>query len=205
MTLFPFHTAYCLNLERNIQRWVDSQKQFSNVGITAERINCIESEENRYLSFNKSHYDTVKKGYDTGQPFAIFEDDIVFDTHYKHIEEATGQLPPEWELLYLGGNFMGDWNMPVKVGSHLSLLPNAWQTHAIVYNRSAAKFVIDNFDPGTFPVYDEWLRVNAMPRRQTYLVTPMIAYQRPGYSDIWQHNVDYLAVHRDGNKYLEGI
>jgi hypothetical protein len=196
---------YCLNLERNGQRWADSLHQFYSVGIeTAERINCIESEENRYISFNHSHYDTVKKGFDTGKTFAIFEDDIIFDRFWKHIDEASRQLPDDWDALYLGANIMGDWQMPHKASSHLSRLPNAWMTHAIVYSMKGAAFVLDNFNPDTFPVYDEWLRLNLMPGGNVYLLTPMSCYQRPGYSDVWQRDVEY-GTHEPGNKYLSKL
>lgn len=194
---------YCLNLERNTQRWADTQVQLAGVGIeNCERINCIESLENRYLSFNKSHYDTIKKGYETGYPFAIFEDDIIFDQSWKHIAEGCSQLPEDWDALYLGCNFCGDWEWPVRYSTHLSMLPNAWMTHAIVYSMKGAKYVIDNFDPDTFPVFDEWLRVNMMPKGNVYLLTPMNCYQKPVYSDIWQRDADYTSVHFDGNKYL---
>lgn len=195
-------SAYCLNLDRNVQRWIDSQEQFVSVGLDVERINCIESEENRYLSFNKSHYDTIQRGYDTGKPFAIFEDDIIFDPMWKHINEAGQQLPGDWDALYLGANICGDWELPVKYSTFLSRLPNAWMTHAIVYSMKGARYVLDNFDPNTFPVYDEWLRVNMMPRGSVYLLTPMSCYQKPIYSDIWQRDADYTSVHWDGNKWL---
>lgn len=197
---------YCLNLERNTQRWQDSQLQFHRVGLeTVERINCIESEENRYLSFNKSHYDTVKKGFDTGNPFAIFEDDVVFDPIWKHIEEAMNQLPNDWDALYLGANICGNWELPKRITAYLSRLPNAWMTHAIFYSNKGAQVVLDNFDPNTFPVYDEWLRVNLMPQGNVYLLTPMNCYQRPGHSDIWQNQVDYKPVHIGGNKILKNL
>lgn len=196
-------SAYCLNLERNTQRWIDSNREFLSVGLEVERINCIESEENRYLSFNKSHFDTVRKGYKTGKPFAIFEDDIVFDTLWKHIAEGASQLPEGWDLLYLGCNFCGAWEWPARFSSYLSRLPNAWMTHAIIYSQKGAKYVLDNFDPNTFPVYDEWLRVNVMPQGNTFLLSPMSCYQKPVYSDIWQTEADYTSVHFDGNKYLK--
>lgn len=197
-------SAYCLNLERNTQRWIDSSIQFHNVGLhDVERINCIESLENRYISFNQSHYDTVKKGYDTGKPFAIFEDDIIFDSIWKHIAEASNQLPDNWDALFLGANICGDWQLPVKYRRHISILPNAWMTHAIIYSIKGAKYVLDNFDPNTFPVFDEWLRVNLMPQGNVYLLTPMNCYQRPGLSDIWQRDTNYVPVHVDGNKWLK--
>lgn len=197
---------YCLNLAPNTQRWIDSVDQFVKVGISyVERIECIESQENRYISFNHSHYDTIKKGFDTGLTFGIFEDDIIFDTIYKHIAEAMNELPNDWDALYLGANICGDWKMPIKQSAHLSVLHNAWMSHAIVYSNKGARYVLDNFDPDTFPVYDEWLRINLMSKGTVYLLTPMSCYQRKGYSNVWQKEVDYIPCHIDGNKILKNL
>lgn len=197
---------YCLNLERNTKRWDECVQEFIKVGIDyVDRINCIEGAD-RYVSFNHSHYDTIKKGYETGEPFCIFEDDVVFDQRWKVLEEATNQLPVDWDLLYLGANITGYdnniWQMPIKVSDNLVRLYNCWMTHAIVYSNKMAKWVLDNFNPEWLPVYDEWLRVNAMPVREVYLINPMICQQRPGYSDIWQKPVAY-GCHKEGNKWMK--
>jgi hypothetical protein len=203
-------SAYCLNLDKNITtRWPKAHDQFISVGIEITRVNCVESTENRFISFNQSHYNTVKSGYETGKPFAIFEDDIVFDPMWKFVSEASSELPEDWELLYLGCNFHGEWLRPQRYSSHLVTLPNAWQSHAIIYSLRGAKFVLDNFNPDIItaenPVYDEWLRVNAMTRGKTYLTNPMICYQRPCFSDVWMVDADYTSVHIDGNKILSRL
>lgn len=198
---------YCLNLSTRPEQWDKCVDEFIKVGIDyVERIITTEGE-NRYLSFNQAHYDAIKKGYETGEPFVIFEHDIGFDMiHYKRLEEATVQLPAEWDLLYLGANITGypnsGWQMPMKVSENIVRLFNSWMTHAIVYSNKMAKWVLDNFDPLQFPVYDEWLRVNAMPVRDVYLINPMIAYQRPGWSDISKTEVSY-GCHSEGNRWMK--
>jgi hypothetical protein len=116
------------------------------------------------------------------------------------------ELPEDWDLLYLGGNIIGsdttNWQMPTRYSSHLATLHNSWQTHAIVYSQKGAKYILDNFNPETFPVLDEWIRVNMMPQGKVFLCTPMIAYQRPCYSDLWQVPADYTGAHKQGNDYL---
>lgn len=208
MTL-PFHHAYCLNLDKNEQtRWPLVKAEFDRVRINVERINCIESMENRFISFNQSHYNTVAKGYATGLPFAIFEDDVVFD-EWRHIEQAGMELPEDWDLLFPGCNFHSTWEWPIRHSPTLALLPNALMSHAIVYSMKGAKLVLDNFNPDIItaenPVYDEWLRVNVLSQRHSFVVTPMACYQRPNHSDVWQRQVSYLDIHRDGNKYLRSI
>lgn len=203
-------SAYCLNLDKNeATRWPLAKAEFEKVGLQVERINCIESPDNRFISFGQSHYNTVKRGYDAGMPFAVFEDDVIFDPMWRHISDAAEQLPEDWDALYLGGNFLGQWVMPYRYSPALAVLPNAWQSHAIIYSMKGAKFVLDNFNPDIItaenPVYDEWLRVNMMPRNNTYVLSPMICHQRPVYSDVWQTFADYSPVHVDGNKYLKRL
>lgn len=197
---------YCLDTDTSIGRWDKCVDEFEKVGITyVERLLGTE-EENRYLSFNKAHYGAIKKGYETGDPFCVFENDIVFDNNWKRIEEATAQLPKDWDLLYLGANITGypgaDWQMPQRVSGNILRLYNAWQTHAIVYSNKMAKWVLDNFDPNTFPVYDEWLRVNVMAQFDVYLISPMICYQRPGYSVLNRSEVAY-GCHKEGLDWIK--
>ena len=199
---------YCLNLDKNPGRWQKCIPEFIKVGIdyVDQIVTHADEGDARYLSFNKAHYDAIKRGYDTGEPFCIFEDDIAFDDiFWKRIEEASHQLPENWDLLYLGANITGSdtmqWQMPMKATSNLCRLFNAWMTHAIVYSNAGAKWVLDNFNPDTFPVYDEWLRVNAMPNREVYITNPMICYQVPGYSDVSLSEVAY-GCHKEGNKWM---
>lgn len=199
---------YCINLDKNPHRWAACIPEFLKVGINyVEQIVTHESEENRYLSFNQAHYDVIKKGYDTGKPFIIFEDDICFDDNWKRLEEASNQLPEDWDILYLGCNIIGvdttEWQLPTKVSSNLFRLHNAWQSHSIIYSNKIAKWILDNFDPMTFPVYDEWLRVNVMNQGNVYVMNPMCCFQRKEYSDIWQREVDYSGAHLQGNNHLK--
>lgn len=205
-------TFYCINLRPNEQRWRDSVTQFLSVGIPwVSREVKDEPDEvtgNRWIGFNHSHYDTIKKGYETGQVFCIFEDDIMFDRNYKNLESSFDQLPEDFDLLYLGANIVGSdvtvWDMPLPYSSHLAILRNSWQTHAIVYSQKGAKYVLDNFDPNTFPVLDEWIRVNMMPSGRVYIANPMACYQRPVWSDLWKVDAHY-GCHEPGNKYLKNL
>lgn len=202
-------SMYCTNLRRNTQRWADSVKQFQQVDISyVELVQVDEPEDNRWLGFNRTMKMVIEKGYATGEPFIIFEDDIMFTPKWKEFEGACKELPEDWDLLYLGGNFIGSdttvWDMPTKYSAQLALLPNAWQTHAILYSNKAAKFVLDNFNEEGFPVLDEWLRVELMPKGRVFMMNPMICYQRTVWSDIARLYVHY-GCHEPGNKYLNTL
>lgn len=210
MTWAAIKYFYCVNLRPNVKRWEESVQQFIKAGIPwVERLVVDEPEDNRYLGFNRSLYSAIKKGYETGCTFCVFEDDIAFTPQFAKVEQAMNELPEGWDLLYLGANIIGSdvvvWDMPTRYSGTLVTLPNAWQTHAIVYSQKGAKYILDNFDPETFPVLDEWLRLHIMTQGRTFLIDPMICYQRPGYSDLWQVTADYTGCHKQGNAYLMKI
>ncbi len=197
---------YCINLDKRPDRWNDSIPEFQKVGLTyVEHVVVTEPEDNRWLGFNRSMHMVLQKGLATGKPFIIFEDDIAFSDNWRTVECSLNELPDDFDLFYLGANIIGSdtttWDMPVKFSQHLALLRNCWQSHAIMYSHEGAKFVLDNFNPESFPVLDEWLRVNVMPRGRSYLASPMVCYQRPNYSDLWRVDANY-GVHEPGNKYL---
>ncbi len=199
----PIKSFYCLDTTTSGDRWDKCIPEFQKVGIDYVERMIGEEQENRFLSFNQAHYDAITKGAATGEPFCVFENDIAFDNNWKRLEEAFSQIPEGWDLLYLGANLHGNgWQMPHKVTANIARLYNAWMTHAIVYSHDMAKWVLENFDPKAFPVYDEWLRLNAMPHRNVYLINPMICYQRPGYSRLWQTDVAY-GCHKEGNDWLK--
>lgn len=200
---------YCLDTDTSIGRWEKCVEEFIKVGISYVERRVGTEQENRYISFNHAHYDAIKAGYETGEPFCIFENDVAFDQNWKRLEEATVQLPADWDLFYIGANIIGcdtmTWQMPQRVSGNIVRLWNAWQTHSIIYSNKMAKWILENFDPNTFPVYDEWLRMNVMPNFNVYLCYPMICYQRPGYSVLTRTEADYTGCHLQGNKYLQGI
>jgi len=200
---------YCLDTDTSIDRWEGCIPEFLKVGINFVERRIGTEGENRYLSFNHAHYKAIEKGHKTGEPFCVFENDVAFDDKWKYIEEGCNQLPEDWDLLYLGANIIGSdtmvWEMPTRYSQNLFRLHNSWMTHAIIYSNKMAKWVLDNFNPDTFPVYDEWLRVTAMPERNVFLLYPMVAYQRKGWSVLTRQQADYSSCSVQGNDYLKRV
>jgi GR25 family glycosyltransferase involved in LPS biosynthesis len=160
---------------------------------------------NNCLAFNDSQYRVLKRAIaDNCQTATIYEDDVVFDKNWRHINKAVDELPADWWMLYMGGNIFGDdkqnWKMPEKHSPNLMRLYNCWQTHAITYSRKAMNWIVQNFNPNEFPIYDEWLRVNVLNHQPCFMLSPMICYQRPRKSNIWGTHADYTGAHERGNK-----
>lgn len=206
---------YLINLEKRADRLQASAEQLKNIGIIPERFNAYTGD-NPKLAFNKSQYHCIKKGIaENADFFGVFEDDVMFTQHAAPtIQGALNELAGrDWLLLHLGCNILGmhgmEWKMPTREGVNIARIYNGWQTHAILWNSKRAAEIIDTFafhddkyEREGLMIFDEWLRVNMYPHYPCYVMRPMVAWQRPDYSDIWNNPGDYTYCFHEGNKYL---
>lgn len=159
----------------------------------------------------------------------LFEDDVVFDRSFPEItsiqapwgsslmiEQDNGEYHcvKNYMTLHLGANIIGMdttvWQMPTPYSNHLARLWNCWQSHATLYSAECVKYILDNFKYVTdeyktegCQIFDEWLRLNVLPMGRSYVMNPMIAYQRPRASAIWGGCwTDYTSCHKRGNQIL---
>lgn len=224
--------ALCLNIDSDTESWRLSQEQFDNVGLKVERFSAT-VEDNRVLAFNKSVYRAMKEcvkfrqgefDQDSYEDLLLFEDDVVFDWHlfppWVFNESAMNEL--NCMTLHFGGNIIGsdNYNLASIYGQpqqsqfrrDVVRIFGAWQTHAVYYSAECVKYILDNFKFVTdeyktegVEIFDDWLTRNVMVQGRSYMLNPMIAYQRPRKSEIWGHHADYVGAHKQGNEYLKNI
>lgn len=123
------------------------------------------------------------------------EDDVVF-RDLTHLPAAVSQLPVDWDILYLGANLVcgGAGPMaPRRYSSHLFRINAAWTTHAIAYNKKCVEFILGNQPSFNERMYDSALS-DLLPRLQTFVVAPMVAWQRARHSSIWGRYDDHTPV-----------
>jgi len=200
--------TYVINLASRTDRWYQVLAECNRMGLTVEHFNAC-TDESPHIAFNRSQYEVIKRGYDSGEDcFLVLEDDAVFDGQWSEVEEAMQDLPPDWDALYLGANICTDWfRKPERVTERLCRLRDCWQSHAIIWSRKGAQTVLERFNvegEGWY-IFDEQMRQKLFPDGNTYLMSPMIAYQRPGKSDIWERETDYTGAHIQGNRILQMI
>jgi hypothetical protein len=189
-----------------IKDWPIAEAEFNRVGLEVEPFQAI-VEDNRVLGFNKSVYACMKLA--EGQDLLLFEDDVKFDG------PINFNFPEDAFTVHLGCNLIGSdimkWQMPTNsTPAGFARLHNCWQSHATWYSKEAVEFIIKNFKFVTdeyktegCQIFDEWLRVHVLPMRQSYVANPMVAYQRPRWSEIWNRESDYTGAHIQGNKWLK--
>jgi GR25 family glycosyltransferase involved in LPS biosynthesis len=136
---------------------------------------------------------------DEGTALLTLEDDVQFK-NYDHLEDALWQLPANWDVLYLGANLRGQ--RPDYYSKNLKRIHIAYTTHAIAYSRKMVEYIVNSYNPYNFEMYDSWLSDNVLGKYNCYVVSPMVAYQRPIYSDLWGVHADYTSCFDDGNKLL---
>lgn len=196
--------SYVINLAHRTDRLRHITTELTKVGIPFQRFDAVTGPI-PYKAFNQSQYECLKLA--SQHDYAtIYEDDCTF-TGYGHAEAALNELPLDFDLLFLGCNLVGsdvmNFTPPARFSPHLFRVYDCWQSHSICYSKKAIKYIIDRFDPMNSPTYDEWLRVNVLKELQCYVIAPMITYQRPGTSDIWGGNCDYMGCFKQGNELLK--
>lgn len=210
-----------LNLDSRPDRRQQAEAEFKRVGLHVERVAAI-SVDNRPLAFNQSVLKAMTMA--MGKDLLLFEDDVVFDDWIKNagikLANEGGDMmaflryyiPRDALTLHLGCNIFGAdttvWQMPTAHGTGLARLHNCWQSHATWYSAECVEFILNNLRPDVLDaencIFDEWLRKNVLPIGRSYVMRPMIAYQRPGISDIWGgQQTNYTGVHAKGNEWLK--
>jgi hypothetical protein len=141
------------------------------------------------MAFNLSMTKALTMIYDGG---FIFEDDILLNDFF------IPDLPDDWDMLYLGANLTAP---AIRINEYIVKLTGAYTTHAILYREGVAERIIMEYDYSK--IYDAYLNSEFIKKNNCYMVTPMQAYQRPSYSYILKHDVDYTeAMNTNYNKYI---
>lgn len=127
------------------------------------------------------------------------EDDVEFK-NLQPLKDALQDISLnniKWDVLYLGGNLLQ--GRVLEKRRSLCRVCNVWTTHAVAYTRLAAASLLQHFPNENETMYDTYL--GAMLRSmRAYMVNPMVAFQRPEFSEIWGNEVNYTILFLESNK-----
>ena len=188
-----------INLNRRPDRLAEVTKQCDNFGVKFERIEAVDD---RFIGCNKSHYKAITHKHKGN--LLVLEDDVEFTTDARAIfDKAITQLPDNFDVLYLGANLRA----PLKrYSDNLHKLKDCWCTQAVLYSQKACDYIAANFNPETDQIFDEWMRIKGLNELNSFLVTPMIAFQSQSYSDLQLSDKSYTALMKESEaKYTERI
>jgi hypothetical protein len=181
--------AYVINLDSRPDRWADAQ----SLPFELERFPAIACDPG-WLGLNQTMHALFTAKY-TGQPMLVFEDDAIMVRDRGWFDVAVGELPDQWDMLMLGANITGD---IVKHSDYLAKVLGAWTTHSVLYSAPFIERMIREL-PGVDLVIDEYFRTVIHPEGRSFVVRPMVCYQRPGHSDIQNVHQDYTGVFETSN------
>lgn len=161
----------------------NAQQEVAKIGIETEPFYAIENADAK-ISFNLSMQHIMR---DNDGVLALFEDDVLIRKN-NHLQTAISQLPDNWELCYLGANITG---VVERYSPNLFKMNGGWTTHAVIYN-NPKKICEEYFD--TNHMFDDWLSNFVHPRGNTYITSPMIAWQQVHHSTLWDRVADYTEI-----------
>lgn len=196
MTWDFFERRICLTTLDD--EWRQGLIEFDRVGLQVEKFQSV-SDIGPHQSFNHSTNSILRNFFESGAATLLFlEDDCVFRP-LDHLERALSELPPAWDIVYLGANLtQHESNVrkaPTRHSSHLFRIYHAWTTHCVGYNRNVIPWILQNQPEYSAEMYDCWL-AREFRHLNVFCVAPMVAYQRPRVSSIWQKGVvdDYTPI-----------
>ena len=173
----------CINLKKrkDKKQYMKKQAKRKNFDIsfyTAEsnkdpKRGCLESHCNVIESLVGKKHEAV----------LILEDDAHFIKPLKKVK-----IPEDWDMLYLGGNVK--FNMGKYDENWTRIV--SWCTHAYIVNlknRELVEKILESRNQEK--EIDTYYIENIHPFFNCYMITPMVAIQKEGYSDIENANVSY--------------
>ncbi len=212
MFLNYFDKIICLTLERRPNRWEIALEEFKKYGLEniVEKFNGVDGKDSGILEQNlpmsdgvrlkfgeigctMSHQKIIEKCQKEGyENVLILEDDAEFDSNWqitlKNVIEK--ELPQNWDMLYLGGNHS---IKPTQVTEHLFKIQHTYTTHAYAVNKRIFPKILETF-PKTAVDCKRQVDVyysSIQKSTNSFVIMPHIAWQKEGFSDIQEKNVNY--------------
>lgn len=134
-------------------------------------------------NYTKSIHALVKKAQGLSS-FLMFEDDATITKHWDSFNKVAAELKsiPNWDLFYLGGNYVNGLN--IKVTDHIIKGTYILDWHAVVINHTAYDIIL-SINPSTEHTFDgmmgEKMKKGFL---NAYGAYPSLITQKPG----WSHN-----------------
>jgi hypothetical protein len=185
-----FDRVVVINLARREDRMEKFASLASKVGLKYERFEAVDAQKESITGARAcaaSHREVVTqaKADGVGRLF-IFEDDASFSLQFaSQCEKLFGQVPEDWQMLYLGS-----WpHSIIPIDDMVARTHGTVCTHAFGFKAEVFDLVIE-CSQGVTPIDNELSIRHAS--IQTYMAHPSIVVQRPDFSDIRNHEVNYL-------------
>jgi len=197
--LFPLQVV--INLDKRPDRLKQCMKEFSSIDAHPIRKPGIlfDQTDNKWwngaIGCMLSHYQVLEAAALLETNVFVFEDDISFIDDLDrstlwNLEHACFELGRlDWDMFYIGGNILKPFH---QVSPHLAKLNHCQSTVAYGVNkkfvRDLLKYIdLTHIDRPIDMIYAD----TVIPNHNCFISVPMLAIQRPDFSNIEQQNVNY--------------
>jgi len=211
MSVWSFFQRKVVLTSDDVQ-WCLAQEELARVGLN-NYFKCtalpIDDKEilGRHQSFSGSVRQILRDFLASdSQTLLLLEEDCIF-RDLSHLDLALTELPSQWDILYLGANLIC-WNngepWPERVSEHLFRVYAAWTTHCVAFNRKVVEWLLEHQPGLNVQMFDQYLG-EVLPQLNAFVVAPMIAYQRPRVSSIWQKGAidDYTEIFMESDRRMQ--
>lgn len=141
-----------------------------------------------WLGCSKAFCRMLEDYRDTG--VLALEDDVL-------LTSLDYEVPEGADFVYLGATLHSP-SLPYSDKTSIVGPGGAWTTHAVHFTPKGIDALLSRYDYSV--ILDEWMRINRA-GFAAYVCDPMIATQRPGYSDIAQAHTAYDCILDSGVTY----
>lgn len=194
-----FERAIVINLESRRDRLEQVTSELNELGVPFEVFKGIEDKESGargVFQTYKALLESLKAEGET-RNVLILEDDVVFahDAVSFFHDAAEGLKNKSWDLLFLGANVHK--RMIATDTLYLLKLQEAYALHAVVYSekgRNKCLELLSKHEYSKQQPIDTLYAKELIPRGDCYIINPMLAFQRPSFSDIERRHVDYTGM-----------
>jgi GR25 family glycosyltransferase involved in LPS biosynthesis len=198
-----FDKVYCVNLERRTDRWEKVTNTFKEFNFDdVERFEAIDGKKLDLtnvphnssllageLGLLETNINIIKEAQEKNYgSILILEDDVVFTDEMRQLETYMAALPPDWDMLFLGGNHIYG-EPPLIVNDKVLKLNKTYATHCIAIKNTLFEPILGITKKRQKPIdvyYGE-----LQPIFNVYGFTPNLAIQTVEFSDIQNKMVDY--------------
>lgn len=178
-----FTKIFVINLPERTDRLLEVAEELYKWNIPYELVNAIKHEngaEGLRLTVEKIFREAVENEWES---VMIFEDDAMFVESCGNpnitMNEVVKQLPPTWDILYLGAQCTTGFKL--RKSPNLLLVENAFATHAWALSLHGMKEILM---AGLDAPIDNCIVAKIQHHGNTYITYPLLCTQRPGVSDI---------------------
>lgn len=185
-----FEKVVVINLARRGDRLASITKELNAHNIEFELFEAVDGQKlgiTGVAACAMSHRAVIEKYKDCHNLF-IFEDDASLDADFNaKFDDFIGKLPDDWQMLYLGS-----WPYSIiDIGIEgIRKTEGNILTHAYGAKREIFQDLIDASYDALNPIDVAYGLLHQ--RVETYMAHPSFVIQTPGFSDIRNHEVNYI-------------